>query len=95
MIARTKARCLVRNFFGVLLVAGGIAIGACVAPQLSPQASNADTPAQPTKWEYLKVAVVPSYQNPKWFDELNSLGDQGWEIFLKDSDYWYLKKAKP
>lgn len=67
-----------RQFYSVLLVLGGIAIGACVAPQLSPQASSADTPATPTKWEYriYNEGMEPNLDEA----EANKLGSDRWEM---------------
>lgn len=74
-----------RQFYAILLVLGGIALGACVAPQLSPAPTTAATDpttvaTEPSKWEYKIEADSSSPFRYVGEKELNELGSQGWEM---------------
>lgn len=70
-----------RTAYAIVLVLGGIALGACVAPQLSPTPTNAAgetsgtvlTKPAVTQWEYKVVGYSDEAK-------ISELGAQGWEL---------------
>lgn len=77
----------------VLLVLGGIFVGACVAPQLGSKPSTAETPVTPTKWQYEYIKA------PQYLDDynktLNAEADAGWELVAYSGNVFIFKKPKP
>lgn len=81
-----------KQLYVATLLAAGMLIGACVAPQLAPEPSNAEGESivrvkpEPVAWEYKLVTLQ--------MDEakLTALGADGWELvgIVQDTKIGYV-----